>query len=490
MKRIFLLLALTMLVLPSVIAYTLDDILGAREITVQTELSQDITLIKKGPGYTVDLLNAELYNFPRDDINQKVLSQETAPQAEKKDDMLKFRWPSPKQNLNIKVKSTVSIQNTANPIKEKITYPIRQKLDRGYDIFLKPTQYIDSLDQEIKAKAKSITAGEDDLYMIVSKTANWVNKQVNYDANTKTEKATQKASWVMQNKQGVCDEIAGLFIALLRAADIPARFVSGLSYTNIPQRQGENWGMHGWAEVYFPERGWVPYDIAFGQYGRIDASHIKLKSTLDPRDKPVRYTWYGRDAGINATEPKIDVKIQEIKGTNEPAIEITTKTAKDKTGIGSHNLVVAEIKNLKDYYVTEELILADVDEIEIHGSQKKQAILKPNESQIITWKIKVKEDLNHEYKYAVPIEVYDYWGDASRTTFTAEDQHQTYSLDEITKIQDAVEAGELVLARKEEIQEPAREIQKQETTKEIQKEPAEKHGIMQKIIKWIHSIFT
>ena len=55
-----------------------------------------------------------------------------------------------------------------------------------------------------------------------------MRKNVKYDITTSTEDVSQKSSWVLKNKIGVCDEITNLFISLNRASGIPARFVSGV----------------------------------------------------------------------------------------------------------------------------------------------------------------------------------------------------------------------------------------------------------------------
>ena len=61
---------------------------------------------------------------------------------------------------------------------------------------------------------------------------------------------------------------------MLRAVGVPAKFVSGVAYTDSPLFT-ERWGGHGWAEVYFPEIGWVAFDPTFGEFGWIDVGHIK-----------------------------------------------------------------------------------------------------------------------------------------------------------------------------------------------------------------------
>ena len=60
---------------------------------------------------------------------------------------------------------------------------------------------------------------------------------------------------------------------MLRSIGIPARFVTGTASSGTI---AEGWGNHGWAEVYFPEKGWIPWDVTFGQYGWVDSSHLKL----------------------------------------------------------------------------------------------------------------------------------------------------------------------------------------------------------------------
>ena len=54
--------------------------------------------------------------------------------------------------------------------------------------------------------------------------------------------------------RGVCQDFAHVMIGLCRAAQIPARYVSGYLAT---QRAS---GTHAWTEVFIPSVGWVALD--------------------------------------------------------------------------------------------------------------------------------------------------------------------------------------------------------------------------------------
>ncbi len=74
---------------------------------------------------------------------------------------------------------------------------------------------------------------------------------------------------VLQSLEGDCNEHAVLFVALARAANIPARIAVGIVWSD----ELKAFGYHAWAEVYVGE--WIPMDPTLGQLVA-DATHIKL----------------------------------------------------------------------------------------------------------------------------------------------------------------------------------------------------------------------
>lgn len=69
------------------------------------------------------------------------------------------------------------------------------------------------------------------------------------------------AIWACTAKRGNCTDFHSLFIGMLRAAGIPARFEIGFP---LPpdQHGGTIPGYHCWAQFYLPPYGWIPVDAS------------------------------------------------------------------------------------------------------------------------------------------------------------------------------------------------------------------------------------
>jgi transglutaminase-like putative cysteine protease len=69
------------------------------------------------------------------------------------------------------------------------------------------------------------------------------------------------AVWACTSKRGNCTDFHSLFIGMMRASGIPARFEIGFP---IPEgkTEGDITGYHCWAEFYLNGVGWVPVDAS------------------------------------------------------------------------------------------------------------------------------------------------------------------------------------------------------------------------------------
>jgi transglutaminase-like putative cysteine protease len=65
----------------------------------------------------------------------------------------------------------------------------------------------------------------------------------------------------LSSRQGVCQDFAHVFIALLRSMRIPARYVSGYLYHGSEnQDRSSDGATHAWVEAWLPGPGWIGFD--------------------------------------------------------------------------------------------------------------------------------------------------------------------------------------------------------------------------------------
>ena len=298
-------------------------------------------IVPESPDYYVDYVKAKLSFFPEDDFQQRLIKLETGPDSFKKNGIIEFKWKHPdEKKLYFLLNSEVETENKLKKITSKVKFPLKN-LDEEYVKYTKPTENID-LNENIIKTASDIAEGEDDLYVITHKLAEWVSKNIEY--NLKYGSSNEKASWVLKNKIGTCDEFSSLFIALCRALGIPARYVSGVAYSNIPELEG--FGNHAWAEVYFPDYGWIPFDPTYEEFGFINPSHVKLSSSIDSGNTSTSYEWRGKDFEVVTEKLNINAEVKKTVGIKEPSTNIKTKFIKENIGFGSYNLVEATIENI------------------------------------------------------------------------------------------------------------------------------------------------
>ena len=90
---------------------------------------------------------------------------------------------------------------------------------------------------------------------------------------------------VIETKRGVCQDYAHVMIAALRAARLPARYVSGYILTHPPEGQPRLVGAdasHAWVSVYAPEVGWIEIDPTNRQFCHLE--HVKVAVGRDYSD--------------------------------------------------------------------------------------------------------------------------------------------------------------------------------------------------------------
>ena len=189
-------------------------------------------------------------------------------------------------------------------------------------IFLQETKHVPNRGM-VKKLSDRITVGLTDRFDKAEAIYNWCTLHTYRDKNTigcglgdvKKMVEIGEVEYLYQNGYygGKCTDISSLFVALTRAAQIPAREVFGIrlgksSYSKALGKSNNNFAtisewQHCRAEYYIPGAGWIPTDPA-------DISKLRLVEDLQYTDKRVQtlndrylHSWemnwvgfnYGRD---------------------------------------------------------------------------------------------------------------------------------------------------------------------------------------------------
>jgi transglutaminase-like putative cysteine protease len=364
-------------------------------LTISYESNGEILLVGRSGFGT---LTTTLYLAPEESSRQTPETISTIPNSFDNGENLIFEWDSFQDPFTYQLTSIIKTKNNIYPVSHA-QFPI-QNLDQNYEKYLEAGEIID-ITPEIITKASEIVEGETELYTAVYKLADWVNKNVKYNLTTLTAEAALKSSWVLDSKTGVCDEITSLFISLSRSVGIPARFISGAAYSNL-NYTFEN---HGWAEVYFPGQGWVPYDITFGQFGWIDPSHIELDKSIDAGEPSVRYSWKSVNTNLESSSFSDTKTITQEGSKIQPPFEFTIEPLFDAVGPGSYVPIKVTVMNPFDKYISNTITITKGPSI--LGNNREQIMLKPSQEKSTYWIAQIPNDINSNFIYTAELEAKD-----------------------------------------------------------------------------------
>ena len=110
-----------------------------------------------------------------------------------------------------------------------------------------------------------------------------------YKAFTYVPNSTQVDSPIddaLRTRQGVCQDISHIMIALVRQLRIPCRYVSGYLFhgKNGHDDRSPEGATHAWLEVFLPGPGWVAFDPTNSRIG--GERHIRVAIGRDYADVP------------------------------------------------------------------------------------------------------------------------------------------------------------------------------------------------------------
>jgi len=421
----------------------------AEELTLETEISSQVIISQETENHFVEYLKANLKILPVTDSRQKILDLEIMPPGRIAGRSIEFELNAPPPGHHeFKLKAETVLKHEFIQVGNKIAFPL-QAIPAEQIKYTKPSSVVDSDDDEIRTLASSLAQGEDDLYRVVFKVSKWVSENVQLHIDIATISTSQKASWVLENRRGVCDEKTNLFIGLLRSIGIPAKSAIGL--VSMDHEHTISFKPHSWAEVYFPTAGWVPFDVAYNQLGFIDATHIKLTESVDTSDPLTSYEWKSVDisdppnpydlksdhALVSIKDLQIRANIKTRTGTITPLLEIMPTVWFRRIDVESYNVVEATVVNPHKFYVITDISLQTPNDLGVTGRNAKKILMEPDTRITLYWIVKPTIDLKKRMIAVFPINVISSRNASSSVKFSVAEA-QGYSKHNLENLEDEV----------------------------------------------------
>ncbi len=159
-----------------------------------------------------------------------------------------------------------------------------------YAEFLAPTS-LGPIDGAVKQLASAIVKGKNTNLDKAKAIYDWTVENMYRDPDTRGCGKGDVCTLLL-DPGGKCTDISSVFVALCRAAGVPAREIFGVRLGKPPEQDITTW-QHCWAEFFVPGAGWIPADPA-------DVRKAMLVEQLDLDSDKIRklrdYFWGGIDA--------------------------------------------------------------------------------------------------------------------------------------------------------------------------------------------------
>lgn len=219
-----------------------------------------------------------------------------------------------RQKLSIEAVVSVSISMAASETRKKLD-------ETEIAQFLLPQPYWESNDEAITKLAKTYSTPKA-IYTYVVSTLTY-----DYDRVKTTPKRKGALEALKSPKSAICMEFTDLFIAIARAAGIPAREAVGYAHTTNAKLRPLSLVsdvLHAWPEYYDRELGvWIPVDPTWGNttggvdyFTTLDFNHIVFAIHGLSSSQPLPAGFY-RENGKEGKD--VTVKFIESPGPSTPA---------------------------------------------------------------------------------------------------------------------------------------------------------------------------
>ena len=201
------------------------------------------------------------------------------------------RWGNAAARLHAAAGATITVRYevTRRERAADLTHATGRAAPSGYAAWLAPDTRV-PLDGRVRKIAADVTAGKTTPLARARAAYDYVLSTMRYDKPSGAGQGWGQGDieWACDRRYGNCTDFHALFIGLLRASGIPARFSIG--YAIPPGDGGDIAGYHCWADFYLDGVGWVPVDASEAWkhkeraayfFGHHDADRVQLSTGRD-----------------------------------------------------------------------------------------------------------------------------------------------------------------------------------------------------------------
>jgi hypothetical protein len=170
----------------------------------------------------------------------------------------------PDELIQISMSCIVKLVSLEYKVEPEKTGSIDDIPERIKQLYTRDEEMYKIHDPIIISFTEEAIGSEKNIYEVVKRIHDYVIERLSY----KLDPRWDDAPTTLSKGEGSCSEYVFSFIALCRAAGVPARFVGGtvvdpgLSGTPI-NIELTDYTFHRWAEVYIPNYGWLPVDVTY-----------------------------------------------------------------------------------------------------------------------------------------------------------------------------------------------------------------------------------
>jgi transglutaminase-like putative cysteine protease len=304
-------------------------------------------------------------------------------------------YKSPRDRIDWYINSIAVINNTIPKLNHSYSFPYT-----NYPESIKKYLTWD-YDEKVARKASEIVEGANDYYDAILRLFNWVHENIKYDESFDYRFSTINItpSYVLESKKSVCVGFSSLFIAFLRSVGIPAKYVFGFSASGNEMKE------HSWVEVYVPEHGFIEFDPTYGEFGYVDASHVKLYSDSTSTVLETSYQYRTYASILNSTY-NVSYSFLDY-ATTLNLLKLNVSLSKEKASSDDYILLILKIENPTRYYTMTSAMIEKTKELElIYGKEILGIVISPYSSRNVYYILHTPKNLDPDYIYVHPITLF------------------------------------------------------------------------------------